>query len=54
MPDHARAPEAMRSRAIALAEEHGLRRALDVHAVSRRAENRDAGVSWTQLAFRRD
>jgi SAM-dependent methyltransferase len=38
---------------IALAEAHGLRLALDVHAESSQAENRDAGVSWTQLAFRR-
>lgn len=38
---------------IALAEAHGLRLALDVHAESSQATNRDAGVSWTQLAFRR-
>ena len=37
---------------IALAEAHGLRLALDVHAESSQAANRDAGVSWTQLAFR--
>jgi SAM-dependent methyltransferase len=38
---------------IALAETHGLCLALDVHAESSQAANRDAGVSWTQLAFRR-
>ncbi len=38
---------------IALAEAHGLRVALDVHAESTQAANRDAGVSWTQLAFHR-
>jgi SAM-dependent methyltransferase len=38
---------------IALAETHGLRLALNVHAESSQAANRDAGVSWTQLAFRR-
>jgi len=37
---------------IALAAAHGLRLALDVHAESSQAANRDAGVSWTQLAFR--
>jgi len=26
---------------------------LNVHAESSQAANRDAGVSWTQLAFRR-
>jgi len=38
---------------IALAGEHGLRVAVNVHAESSQAANRDAGVSWTQLAFRR-
>lgn len=38
---------------IALAQEHGLDVALNVHAESSQAANRDAGVSWTQLAFRR-
>jgi len=38
---------------IALAEAHGLRLVLDVHAQASQAANRDAGVSWTQLAFRR-
>jgi len=38
---------------IALAEANGLRLALNVHAESSQAANRDAGVSWTQLAFRR-
>ena len=38
---------------IALAEAHGLRVVLNVHAESSQAANRDAGVSWTQLAFRR-
>jgi SAM-dependent methyltransferase len=38
---------------IALAEAHGLRLSLDVHAESSQAANRAAGVSWTQLAFRR-
>jgi SAM-dependent methyltransferase len=38
---------------IALAEARGLRLALHVHAESSQAANRDAGVSWTQLAFRR-
>jgi SAM-dependent methyltransferase len=38
---------------IALAEAHGLRLALNVHAESSQAANRDAGVSWTQIAFRR-
>ena len=37
---------------IALAAAHGLRLALDVHAESSQAANRDGGVSWTQLAFR--
>ena len=39
---------------IGLAAEHGLRAVLEVHAESSQAANRDAGVSWTQLAFRRD
>ena len=38
---------------IALAEAHGLGLVLNVHAESSQAANRDAGVSWTQLAFRR-
>ena len=38
---------------IALADAHGLRLSLNVHAESTQAANRDAGVSWTQLAFRR-
>ena len=38
---------------IALAEAHGLGLVLNVHADSSQAANRDAGVSWTQLAFRR-
>jgi len=38
---------------IALAEARGLRLALDVHAAASQAANRDAGVSFTQLAFRR-
>jgi SAM-dependent methyltransferase len=38
---------------IALAEAQGLGLALNVHAESSQAANRDAGVSWTQLAFRR-
>ena len=37
---------------IALAQAHRLRLVLDVHAASSQAANRDAGVSWTQLAFR--
>ena len=37
---------------IALAQAHRLRVVLDVHAESSQAANRDAGVSWTQLAFR--
>ena len=37
---------------IALAATQGLRLALNVHAPSSQAANRDAGVSWTQLAFR--
>ena len=38
---------------IALAEKRGLRLSLNVHAESSQAATRDAGVSWTQLAFRR-
>jgi SAM-dependent methyltransferase len=38
---------------IALAAADGLRLSLNVHAESSQAANRDAGVSWTQLAFRR-
>jgi len=38
---------------IALAATHGLGLVLNVHAESSQAANRDAGVSWTQLAFRR-
>jgi len=38
---------------IGFADRHGLRVSLDVHAASSQAANRDAGVSWTQLAFRR-
>jgi SAM-dependent methyltransferase len=38
---------------IALAQAHRLRVVVDVHAESSQAANRDAGVSWTQLAFRR-
>ena len=38
---------------IALAQAHRLRLLLNVHAESSQATNRDAGVSWTQLAFRR-
>ena len=38
---------------IALAAAHGLRVSLNVHAESSQVANRDAGVSWTQLAFRR-
>ncbi|HSC64033.1 MAG TPA: class I SAM-dependent methyltransferase [Caldimonas sp.] len=38
---------------IALAAGRGLRASLNVHAASSQAANRDAGVSWTQLAFRR-
>jgi len=38
---------------IALADAHGLRVVLNVHAQSRQAANRDAGVTWTQLAFSR-
>lgn len=38
---------------IALAEARGLRLLLNVHAESSQAANRDAGVSWTQLAFAR-
>ena len=38
---------------IALARQHGLDVSLDVHAESSQPANRDAGVSWTQLAFRR-
>ena len=38
---------------IGLAAEHGLAVSLHVHAASSQAANRDAGVSWTQLAFRR-
>jgi SAM-dependent methyltransferase len=37
---------------IALARAHRLRLLLSVHAESTQATNRDAGVSWTQLAFR--
>ena len=37
---------------IALAQAHRLRLVLNVHAESSQAANRDAGVSWTQLAFR--
>jgi len=36
---------------IALAAAQGLRLSLNVHAESSQAANRDAGVSWTQLAF---
>ena len=38
---------------IGFADRHGFRVSLDVHATSSQAANRDAGVSWTQLAFRR-
>jgi len=38
---------------IGLAAEQGLRLVLNVHAESSQAVNRDVGVSWTQLAFRR-
>lgn len=38
---------------IALAGEHGLHLLLNVHAESIQAANRDAGVSWSRLAFRR-
>jgi SAM-dependent methyltransferase len=38
---------------IALAEMQGLRLALNVHTESSQAANRDAGVTWTQLVFRR-
>ena len=38
---------------IGLAAEQGLRLVLNVHAESSQAANRDVGVSWTQLAFRR-
>ena len=38
---------------IALAAAHGLGVSLNVHAESGQVANRDAGVSWTQLAFRR-
>ncbi len=38
---------------VALAATHGLGLVLNVHAESSQAANRDPGVSWTQLAFRR-
>jgi len=38
---------------IGIAAEQGLRLMLNVHAESSQAVNRDVGVSWTQLAFRR-
>lgn len=38
---------------IALAKRHGLNCILNIHDESKLAANRDAGISWSRLAFRR-